>query len=167
MWRFAPGEHQSTHLPDGHRLATTCLDVDFLKSVKIISQSEYLVLGELASSCNLTLCIFAKLENQIFLQSFLRFGSGLYTWWSHKLVWAEPQRRGSTSVTTGLCNRKSVNFRLGCNCRHKKRLNSPKTGLRTNLTDMSGSPPRPAATPFVLIFYCLHLYCVYLYQTCC
>ena len=76
-----PGEHQSTHLPDGHRLPTTCLDVDFLKSVKIISQSEYQVLGELAASCNLSLCIFAKLENQIFLQSFLRFGSGgLYTW---------------------------------------------------------------------------------------
>ena len=80
LWRLAPGEHQSTHLPDGHRLATTCLDVDFLKAVKIIIQSEYLVLGELASSCNLSLCIFAKLENQIFLQSFLRFGSGLYTW---------------------------------------------------------------------------------------
>jgi len=44
-----PGEHKSTHLPDGHRLATTCLDVDFLKSVKIISQSESIVLGELAS----------------------------------------------------------------------------------------------------------------------
>lgn len=30
-----PGEHQSTHLPDGHRLATTCLDVDFLLVIEV------------------------------------------------------------------------------------------------------------------------------------
>ena len=28
---FKPGEHQSAHLPDRHRLTAACLDVDFLK----------------------------------------------------------------------------------------------------------------------------------------
>ena len=63
----------------------------------------------------------------------------------------EPQRRGSTSVSTGLCNRKSVNFKLLVEFVEKQKgLKSPKTGLRTNLTDKSGSPPRPAATPLYL-----------------
>jgi len=30
-----PGEHQSTHLSDGHRLPTTCLDVDFLLVIEV------------------------------------------------------------------------------------------------------------------------------------
>lgn len=30
-----PGEHQTAHLPDGHRLASTCLDVDFLLIIEV------------------------------------------------------------------------------------------------------------------------------------
>ena len=54
-------------------------------------------------------------------------------------------------MSTGLCNRKSVNFKLLVEFVEKQKgLKSPKTGLRTNLTDKSGSPPRPAATPLYL-----------------
>ena len=40
MQLLRPGEHEPAHLPNGHRLPSTCLDVDFLKSVKIISLSQ-------------------------------------------------------------------------------------------------------------------------------
>ena len=39
FWIMRPGEHQSAHLSDGHWLPTSSLDVNFLKSVEIISQS--------------------------------------------------------------------------------------------------------------------------------